>query len=87
MTHRDVCEEGFNVESTADAGTVEHCWITETQLVPLSRSVYPPTVFLDLPEPWRAVDTSREAIKVIYQIPYSGCSDTTWELRYMSQVT
>jgi tRNA (adenine57-N1/adenine58-N1)-methyltransferase len=37
--HRDVCDEGFQLENVADA------------------------VFLDLPSPWKALESAKKAIK------------------------
>lgn len=58
LTHRNVCKNGFTVTDSVDSGT-------PLSFVTLhsAQSVFP-SVFLDLPAPWEAVEYAKSALRV-----------------------
>ena len=53
---RDVCENGFDLENKVDAGIkIIKYYFFNLCIV---------SVFLDLPNPWEAIESAKQAIKV-----------------------
>ena len=65
---RDVCKDGFGLQDIADAGQKSHhIYLICPVLFTLSHThthTHTHTVFLDVPRPWDAILSAKEAMKV-----------------------